>query len=77
MKKRHKKEELTMIDLNERGKIKIIHSSNKEVSKNDMQKFENKLLERYTDYCAFTNLCIKRNKEKTIKQFLNKILWMQ
>lgn len=64
MKKRNKKENTVLVDLRARGNIRIIHSSKKEVSRKEMEEFENRSMNRYNDYCEFTEFCIKKNIEK-------------
>ncbi len=68
MKKRNKKEETILIDLKARSNIRIIHSSKKEVSIKEMEEFENRAMNRYNDYCEFTELCIKKNLERNHSQ---------
>lgn len=69
MNKRIKKEEIILVDLNERGNIKIIHSTKTSVSNKDVQEFERRSAVRYNDYCEFTDFCIKKNLEKNSGQF--------
>ena len=64
MKKRKKSNNDILIDLNERGNIRIIRASKKTVSNKNMQKFEQNFTTRYNSYCEFTDLCIKHNIEK-------------
>ncbi len=73
MKKRNKKEEKFLIDLNARGNIRIVHSTKTGVSDKEMQEFEKKLTLRYDDYCEFTDFCIKKNMEKKSKQISKQI----
>lgn len=70
--RKHKKEDTILIDLNERGNIRIIRSTRKEVTVKEMEEFENRLVTRYNDYCEFTNFCINKNMEKN-KQVSNQI----
>lgn len=70
--RKHKKEDIILIDLNDRGNIRIIRSTRKEVTVKEMEEFENKLATRYNDYCDFTNFCINKNMEKN-KQVSNQL----
>ncbi len=64
MKKRNKKEDIVLVDLQGRKNIRIIPSSKKEVSIKEIEEFENRSMTRYNDYCEFTEFCIKKNIEK-------------
>lgn len=73
MKKRNKKEEKFLVDLNARGNIKIVHSTKKSVSDKEMEEFEKRSTLRYDNYCEFTDLCIKKNMEKNSQQVSREI----
>lgn len=67
MKKRNKKEEIILVDLNARRNIKIVHSTKTTVSDKEMQEFEERSALIYNNYCEFTELCIKRNIENSVQ----------
>lgn len=73
MKKRNKKEEKILVDLNARKSITIIHAQKKNISDKEMKEFEEKLTIRYNAYCEFTDFCIKRNMERNSEQISKKI----
>lgn len=64
MKKKNRTTDKMIVDLSDRGNIKIIPSKKNVVTDTEIIEFEEKLAMRYSTFYDFTEHCIKKNIEK-------------
>lgn len=67
-----KKENVVLIDLIDRKKIKIIRASKSNVTDKEISEFEDRLSTRYSRYCEFNEHCINSNAGKGSDQISKK-----